>query len=325
MIEARHLRVLRAVAGTGSFSAAARELGCTQPAVSQQMKALEQSAGTPLLIRAGREMRLTQAGTALVRHAAGILAGLTAAEEEVAAIAGLRAGRVRLVSFPSGSSTLVPTALAAMRAAHPGTRISLVEAEPPRSVEMLREGDCDLALAFRYGGDGGDGGTAGATGAAAAERSAPATAGAASAATAEWDDLVVRPLLTDRLVGLVPEGHRLAGAEQVGMADLADEPWIAGCPRCRRHLVEVCEGVGFTPRIDFATDDYPAVVGLVGAGLGVAVLPELAVESVRAKGVSMVAVEPAVEREIVALTLPDLARVPAVAATLAELERAAAR
>ncbi|MER7464356.1 LysR family transcriptional regulator [Streptomyces sp. NPDC097981] len=299
MIEARHLRVLRAVAGTGSFSAAARELGCTQPAVSQQMKALEQSAGTPLLVRAGREMRLTQAGTALVRHAAGILAGLTAAEEEVAAIAGLRAGRVRLVSFPSGSSTLVPTALAAMRAEHPGTRISLVEAEPPRSVEMLREGDCDLALAFRYGG--------------------------ATGSAAEWEDLVVRPLLTDRLVGLVPEGHRLSGAERVGMAELADEPWIAGCPRCRRHLVEVCEAAGFTPRIDFATDDYPAVVGLVGAGLGVAVLPELAVESVRAKGVSTVAVEPAVEREVVALTLPDLARVPAVAATLDQLERAAAR
>ncbi|MGW0362058.1 LysR family transcriptional regulator [Streptomyces sp. NPDC002990] len=301
MIEARHLRVLRAVAGTGSFSAAARELGCTQPAVSQQMKALEQSAGTPLLIRSGREMRLTQAGEALVRHAAGILAGLTAAEEEVAAIAGLRAGRVRLVSFPSGSSTLVPTALAAMRAAHPGTRISLVEAEPPRSVEMLREGDCDVALAFRYAGDGG------------------------SETAAEWEDLVVRPLLTDRLVGLVPEGHRLTGAERVRMAELADEPWIAGCPRCRRHLVEVCEAAGFTPRIDFATDDYPAVVGLVGAGLGVAVLPELAVESVRAKGVSTVVVEPAVEREVVALTLPDLARVPAVAATLAELERAATR
>ncbi|MFJ9645192.1 LysR family transcriptional regulator [Streptomyces sp. NPDC101206] len=298
MIEARHLRVLRAVADTGSFSAAARELGCTQPAVSQQMKALEQSAGTPLLIRAGREMRLTQAGAALVRHAAGILAGLTAAEEEVAAIAGLRAGRVRLVSFPSGSSTLVPTALAAMRAAHPGTRISLVEAEPPRSVEMLRDGDCDVALAFRYAG---------------------------TAAAAEWADLVVRPLLTDRLVGLVPEGHRLAGAERLGMAELADEPWIAGCPRCRRHLVEVCEGVGFTPRIDFATDDYPAVAGLVGAGLGVAVLPELALESVRAKGVSTLTVEPAVEREVVALTLPDLARVPAVAETLAELERAAAR
>ncbi|MER7946193.1 LysR family transcriptional regulator [Streptomyces sp. NPDC096079] len=296
MIEARHLRVLRAVAATGSFSAAARELGCTQPAVSQQMKALETSAGTPLLIRTGREMRLTQAGEVLVRHASGILAGLTAAEEEVAAIAGLRAGRVRLVSFPSGSSTLVPTALAALRAAHPGTRVSLVEAEPPRSIEMLREGDCDIALAFRYG-----------------------------AGQAEWDDLVVRPLLADRLVGLVPEGHRLADAGAVGIAELADESWIAGCPRCRRQLVDVCEDAGFTPRIDFATDDYPAVVGLVGAGLGVAVLPELAIESVRPKGARTVTVEPAVEREIVALTLPDLAQVPAVAATLDELIRAATR
>ncbi|MCP9986805.1 LysR family transcriptional regulator [Streptomyces sudanensis] len=296
MIEARHLRVLRAVAATGSFSAAARELGCTQPAVSQQMKALESSAGTPLLIRTGREMRLTQAGEALVRHAAGVLAGLTAAEEEVAAIAGLRSGRVRLVSFSSGSSTLVPAALAALRAEHPGVRVSLVEAEPPRSVEMLREGDCDIALAFRYAGG-----------------------------VAEWDELVVRPLLTDRLVGLVPAGHRLADADAVAIGELAEEPWIAGCPRCRRQLVEVCEAAGFTPRIDFATDDYPAVVGLVGAGLGVAVLPELAVEPVRPRGARVVAVEPPVEREIVALTLPDLARVPAVAATLDRLAEAASR
>ncbi|MBC9725729.1 LysR family transcriptional regulator [Streptomyces sp. TRM68367] len=301
MIEARHLRVLRAVATTGSFSAAGRELGCTQPAVSQQMKALEASVGTPLLIRSGREMRLTQAGEALVRHATGILAGLTAAEEEVAAIAGLRAGRVRLVSFPSGSSTLVPTALAALRDAHPGTRVSLEEAEPPASVGMLREGDCDVALAFRYEG-------------------APGAE--------EWDDLVVRPLLSDRLVGLVPERHPLARAGysgSVSIGDLAEEPWIAGCPRCRGQLVQVCETAGFTPRIDFATDDYPAVVGLVGAGLGVAVLPQLAVESVRPRGARTVTLEPAVRREIVALTLPDLAQVPAVAATLDQLARAAAR
>ncbi|WP_344053056.1 LysR family transcriptional regulator [Streptomyces thermoalcalitolerans] len=298
MLEARHLRVLRAVAATGSFSAAGRELGCTQPAVSQQMKALEASVGTPLLVRTSRGMRLTQAGEALVRHAGPILAGLTAAEEEVAAIAGLRAGRVRLISFPSGSSTLVPPALAALRAAHPGTRVSLEEAEPPRSVELLREGDCDVALAFRY---------EDATGA------------------EEWDDLVVRPLLTDRLVGLVPEGHRLARARAVAIGELADEPWIAGCPRCRGQLVRVCQSAGFTPRIDFATDDYPAVVGLVGAGLGVAVLPQLAIESVRPRGVRTVVLEPAVRREVVALTLPDLAQVPAVAATLEELVRAGAR
>ncbi|MFD8969912.1 LysR substrate-binding domain-containing protein [Streptomyces sp. NPDC059568] len=310
MIEARHLRVLRTVAATGSFSAAARELGCTQPAVSQQMKALEASAGTPLIVRTGRETRLTEAGEVLVRHATGILAGLTAAEEEMAAIAGLRAGRVRLVSFPSGSSTLVPTALAALRAAHPGTRVSLVEAEPPASAVMLREGDCDVALAFRYGGS-----------------------------AAEWDDLVVRPLLVDRLVGVVPEGHRLAGAGEgagegegaseragtVAIGELADEPWIAGCPRCRKQLVDACEESGFTPRIDFATDDYPAVIGLVAAGLGVAMLPELALEAVRPRGVRTLTVEPSVHREIVALTLPDLAQVPAVAATLDQLVLAAAR
>jgi DNA-binding transcriptional LysR family regulator len=312
MIEARHLRVLRAVAATGSFSAAARRLGRTQPAISQQMKALEASAGTPLLIRTGREMRLTQAGEALVRHAAGILAGLTAAEEEIAAIVGLRAGRVRLVSFPSGNSTLVPTALAALRAAHPGTRVTLVEAEPPRSVELLREGDCDVALAFRYG--------AADTGASFRDETSRE-----AAREEEWDDLTVRPLLTDRLVGLVPEGHRLAAAGSVAIGELAGESWIAGCPRCRGRLVAVCEEAGFTPRIDFATDDSPAVIGLVRAGLGVAVLPELAMESVPPQGVRTVALEPPVRREIVALTLPDLAQVPAVAAMLDQLTLAATR
>ncbi|BBA99595.1 putative LysR family transcriptional regulator [Actinacidiphila reveromycinica] len=315
MIEARHLRVLRAVARTGSFSAAARELGCTQPAVSQQMKALEGAAGTPLLVRGAREMRLTEAGDALVRHAAGILAGLTAAEEEVAAIAGLRAGRVRLASFPSGSSTLVPAAVAALRARHPDTRVSLVEAEPPTSVEMLRAGDCDITLAFRY-----------------VDLPTPAEE--------SWSDLVVRPLSTDRLVGLVPRDHRLAAASAadaavphgspatappVPYAELAAEQWIAGCPRCRRHLVEVCERAGFTPRIDFATDDSPAVVGLVAAGLGVAVLPELALAAVRTDGVAVLDMAPAVEREVVALTLPDLARVPAVDMMLTRLSRAAVR
>jgi molybdate transport repressor ModE-like protein len=291
MLEARHLRVLRAVAATGSFSAAARELGITQPAVSQQIKALEQAAGTPLLVRTGRALRTTEAGEALVRHAAGVLAALGAAEEEVAAIAGLRAGRVRLVSFPSGSSTLVPAALAALRARHPGTQVSLTEAEPPLSVEQLRAGECDIALAFRY-------------------------PRAADSGEESWSDLEVRRLRTEHLVGLVPDGHRYAGAAEVPLRALAGEPWIAGCPRCRRHLVEVCATVGFTPRIDFATDDYPAVAGLVGAGLGVAVLPELALRSVRLKGTSTVPVTPSIEREIVALTLPGLSRVPAVGALL---------
>ena len=114
----------------------------------------------------------------------------------------------------------------------------------------------------------------------------------------------------------------------MGLAELAGEQWIAGCPQCRGHLVELCAGAGFEPRIDFATDDYPAVVGLVAAGLGVAVLPRLALQSVRPDGVSTVPVRtasgvPAV-RQVVALTLPDLAEVPAVALMQERLAGAAA-
>lgn len=331
MIEARHLRVLRAVARTGSFSAAARELGCTQPAISQQMKALEKSVDTPLVVRAGRGMQLSEAGRVLLKHANGILAGLSAAEEEVAAIAGLRAGRVRLVSFPTASSTLVPPAVARLRASHPGVRVSLVEAEPTESLAMLRGGECEVALAFRYP-DSQGGLAVPSPHSTPREARAEATLEAAAAAAAnDWSDLVVRPLLDDPLVGLLPAGHPLAGrtgGAPVGLAELAGEQWIAGCPQCRGHLVELCAAAGFEPRIDFATDDYPAVVGLVAAGLGVAVLPGLALDSVRQDGVSAVQLraasgEPAL-RQVVALTLPDLAEVPAVALMLDRLAGSAA-
>ncbi|MFB7128836.1 LysR family transcriptional regulator [Kitasatospora sp. NPDC056273] len=330
MIEARHLRVLRAVARTGSFSAAARELGCTQPAISQQMKALEKSVDTPLVVRSGRGMQLSEAGRVLLKHATGILAGLSAAEEEVAAIAGLRAGRVRLVSFPTASSTLVPPAVARLRDSHPGVRVSLVEAEPPESLAMLRGGECEIALAFRYPQS--DGAVALPAPAHGTPREARAEANLEAqqlTAGTDWSDLVVTPLLDDPLVGVLPAAHPLAGrGGAVGLAELAEEQWIAGCPQCRGHLVELCTGAGFEPRIDFATDDYPAVVGLVAAGLGVAVLPRLALRSVRPDGVSTVPVRtasgaPAV-RQVVALTLPDLAEVPAVALMLERLAGAAA-
>jgi molybdate transport repressor ModE-like protein len=298
VIEARHLRVLRAVARQGSFSAAARELGLTQPAVSQQMKALEKSVGTPLVVRVGRGIALSEAGRVLAEHATGVLAGLAAAEDAVAGIAGLQAGRVRLVSFPTASATLVPAAVAALRAQAPGVEVSLTEAEPPASVGMLRAAECELVLAFRY---------------------------PASTEAEDWSDLAVTRLRRDPLVALLPRTHAQAGEPELAdLSALAAEPWIAGCPQCRGHLVDLCEAAGFTPRIDFATDDYPAVLGLVAAGLGVAVLPRLALAATRADGVAVVplATGPHGEnvREIVALTLPDLGRVPAVALMLEKLK-----
>lgn len=148
-----------------------------------------------------------------------------------------------------------------------------------------------------------------------------------AAGAEEWDDLVVRPLLTDRLVALVPEGHRLARSEGVGsvaIGELARESWIAGCPRCRGQLVEVCEGAGFTPRIDFATDDtrrWSAWSARASAWPCCPSSPSIRTAAGRAYGHAGAGVR----REIVALTLPDLAQVPAVTATLDELARAGAR
>jgi DNA-binding transcriptional LysR family regulator len=300
MIDPRHLRMLREVGRTGSYSEAARNLGYTQPAISQQMRSLTSTVGTVLVVRAGRRMMLTEAGETLVRHAAGILSGLAAAEDEVAALAGLRAGRVRLVSFPSGTATLVPPAIAQVTGRHPGLRVSFVEAEPPDSIELLRSGECDVALAFAYPG-----------------------VTEPEVTTAEEADLVAVPLLVDELLALLPAGNPRADRAEVRLADLAGQHWIAGCPRCRGHLVHACAAAGFTPSISFATDDYVAVQSLVAAGLGVALVPRLVVSTFLHPGVVALRVLPAASRRITALTLPELRRVPAVAVMLEALRRVA--
>lgn len=288
MLELRHLRVLREIARTGSYSAAARALGYTQPAASQQMRALERAAGTKLVVRAGRRIQLTEAGEALARHAAGILSGVKIAQEEVAAIAGLQSGRVRVSAFPSGSAGLVPAAIARARSAHTGLRVSLSEAEPPESLADLRASECDIALTFTYEGSGQNGDA----------------------------DLYRLPLLDDPLLAVLPAGHRLSGAAWVRVEDLAQEAWIAGCPRCRQNLMHVCRDAGFEPDIQYATDDNAAAQSLVAAGLGVALMPRLVLATVRQEGIVVKPVTPSSARRIVAVTWPDLRRVPAVAALL---------
>ncbi|HHU09329.1 MAG TPA: LysR family transcriptional regulator [Intrasporangiaceae bacterium] len=299
MIDAAGLRVMKAIQDEGSFTAAAVALGYTQPAISQMVRRLEQRTGTVLVERLGRSVRLTEAGEVLARHAVTVLAALDAAEEEVAAIAGLRSGRVRLWAFPSSSATVVPHALALVKRRYPDVSVTFHEAEPPESLAALKAGDCDLAVAFSYEGmDPND-------------------------LQADLESLSVTKLLDDEVRLAVPTGHPMAQRETVDLTELASEPWIAGCPKCRGHLVHLAREAGFVPDVAFETEDYVAVQGLVAEGLGVALIPDLILSSAHHPSVVALPMQPASRREIYAVTTPDLARVPAVQATIEALVEAA--
>ena len=146
MFELRHLRVFREVSRRGSLSAAAESLDYTQPAVSQQMAALERRAMMPLLDRTTRGVRLTEAGEALLRHAEAILSEQTLAEQELEALAAVHGGRVRMASFPTAGAALVPPAVSQFIARYPDVELSVLEAEPQEAVSMLRAGELELAL-----------------------------------------------------------------------------------------------------------------------------------------------------------------------------------
>ena len=150
MLDVRRMKVLREVAAKGSFSAAAEALNFTQSAVSQHIAALERETGTQLVERFSRGVRLTEAGTVRVTHADAILARLESAEEDLANIAGLRGGRLRLVCFQSAGATVVPRAVATFHGRHPDVELSLREAEPDEAAVLLKSGDADLALVYDH-------------------------------------------------------------------------------------------------------------------------------------------------------------------------------
>ncbi len=279
----------------GSYSAAARALGYTQPAITQQMKALERAVGTPLFTRIGRTMQLTEAGRSLARHADSILGSLSAAEAQLKAYARLSTGRVRVCGFPSVNVTLVPEALSGLAASHPGIQVELLEGEPPESLHRLRRGECDITLAFTY-------------------------PGLREEVPEEVDEV---RLLEDQLTVLLPTGHPLARRRAVHLADLAEERWIAGCPRCRANLLHECAELGFVPDIRFATDDNLVVQSLVAQGLGVAMMPALVLPSLALTRVCGRALQPAARRHISAYVYRDHLRIPATAVVLDELKRVA--
>jgi molybdate transport repressor ModE-like protein len=297
-LDLQSVRIVRAIAEHGSITAAARMLGYSQPAVSQHLQRTERRLGVPLVTRVGRTVRLTEAGQVLARHAQVITSALDAASGDLADLAGLRTGTVRLAAFPTASSTIVPRLLALLEAKHPGVRVSYVEAQPPQAVALLREGAVDLAITFSYPGD----------------RADPHYDSA--------NGLATRTLYTEEMVVVLPNDHPLAASPIVNVSDLEYERWIAGCPRCSGHLLAVCEVAGFVPDIALETDNASAVLNMVASGLGVAMVARLALATATLPAGAVVrAQSPASLRSIHLVASDGAERVPSIAATLALLTR----
>jgi len=287
VLDVRRLRVLREVARCGSLARAAETLSYTPSAVSQQIAALEREAGTVLLERRARGVVLTEAGQTLVEHAAGILSRLEAAEAALAELADLTRGRLRMASFATAGATVLPRAVDAFRARHPAIELSVQQASPNESVERLRAGLLDLALVVDL-----------------------------DARPAEGVEVV--PLFDDPVQLALHCDHPLAGKADLRLDALKDETWI-DVPRLTsggKVLVRACELAGFEPRVAFESDDYTAIQELVGAGVGVALLPDLALCPPHPSVVLRSLGPDGPSRDIQAATRPAEFRSPAAAAML---------
>jgi len=253
MLNVGRLAVLRAVARHGSFSAAADALGYTQPAVSRQVATLEAETGTVLVTRAANGARVTETGGVLVRHAETILAQLEEAETELRAVIGLKGGRLRLATFSSAASSIVPLAIARFRESYPAVELIVEMRESAESLPRLRCGELDIAISN-------------------------------DPSPADRDSLEHVHLFDDPMFVALPAGHRLADRERVRLRDLHGEPWMLGtttsCPDARMFK-RACHAAGFEPNIAFENDDYHAILGFVAAGVGVALIPDLAARGAR--------------------------------------------
>jgi DNA-binding transcriptional LysR family regulator len=255
MLDVKRLNILREVVNHGSFSGAADVLYLSQSAVSQQIATLEREVGMALLERTRAGTKPTDAGRVLVEHADAAICRLEEAERELQAIAGLEGGEVRVASFPSASATLLTQAVSDFARRHPKVRLAVADAEPEESLPKLRAGDLDVAVTFDYPGS----------------------------VAPEDRDVEHTLLLTEALYVAMPEDHPLATRAKVDMADLADEPWLSGSTpsSCSLILQTACRDAGFEPRIAFESDDYHVLQGFIAEGLGVTLLPDLALHNLR--------------------------------------------
>jgi molybdate transport repressor ModE-like protein len=299
MIDPRRLALLREVVRHGSFSKAAQALFLTQPAVSRQVAKLEREVGVRLLERTPGGLRLTDAGRVALDRAEAIAGHLAAAEAELEAIATVSAGRLRLCAFPTVASTLALEAIGRFRRRHPGVELSFVEAGTRASVQRLRSGDVDLAIAFR-------------------ERGRPAPR--------SWEGLQADHLLVDPLYVALAADHPLASKDAVRLRDLHEESWIQAVEAGPTGITyRACLAAGFEPRIVHLSDHAPITQGLVAAGLGVTLVSSLSVPQAR-KDIAIRPLKPSgPERDVYAVSLPGALQPPAITAMVEILRDLASR
>lgn len=289
-LDPRRILIFRTVAREGSVSGGARALGWTQPAVSQHIRLLEDEVGQALLLRSSTGVTLTEAGERLLRHADGIAGLIGSAEAELASLQE-GAGRVTIAAFPSALADFVPRSIAAARAAVPGLTARVIELEPPEAIEAVLSGDADIAVAFEY--------------------------------DELHDDVQLAriPLGSDPSSIVLPLQHELASGAPIALEALAGEDWVAGCERCRRHLESLAADAGFTPSIQFETDDFVAVQSFVAATGSVALLPTMALRVHAREDVVVAPLADGSGRAVSLRHRHGAERVPAISTVLEALRR----
>jgi DNA-binding transcriptional LysR family regulator len=293
MLDVRRLKILQEVAARGSFSAAADALYLSQSAVSQQVAALEKEVGMSLLERTREGPKLTDAGRTLLGHAEAAIARLEEAEHELAAIAGLEGGELRMASFPSASVTVLTEALSRFARTHPKISLSVTEAEPEESVRMLKAAEIDVAIVFDY----------------------PLLASPSDR------DIEKVLLVTESMHLALPRDHPKAASGKLSLSDFADQAWLCGVrpSSCGELIVEACRDAGFEPRIAFESEEYQVLQGYVAAGLGVTLLPDLVLPDLRPDLVVRATDPEAPKRRVWAAVRAKGARSAATEAMLATL------
>jgi DNA-binding transcriptional LysR family regulator len=299
MLDLRRLQVLAAVVDTGSVTAAATRLGYTPSSVSQQLSVLERETGVALFEKHGRGIRPTEAGVLLAEHAEGVLRAVTTAETAMSDLREGRSGRVRVMSFTSAGDTLLPTAVARLRRTRPGLHVATTVGETDDAYELLRSHQIELAVVLEPFGAGDE----------------------------PNDDLLRVHLLDDPYRAMLPAGHPLTADDTVELTDLATEDWVAalgGNGYCRDDTIDLCRRAGFTPRFVAHAVEFPAAQAYVAAGIGVGLVPMLALGTVH-RGVEIRRLRRAPEpRHVWIATRPTAAATATVAATIEALRRAAA-